>query len=82
MTPAEPLVAVEADRLLKYREVAYMLGIPAAKVYELTAAGDLPSVMLPEMSRARRWRLSDVQAYLRSLPYAEPANPRRPPARA
>jgi excisionase family DNA binding protein len=79
----EPLLTVDVDRLLKYREVAYLLGIPTARVYALSDAGDLPSVMLPG-TRSRRWRLSDVQVYLKNLPAypvdATPAERRRPPA--
>jgi excisionase family DNA binding protein len=78
----QPLLTVDVDRLLKYREVAYLLGIPTARVYALSDAGDLPSVMLPG-TRSRRWRLSDVQVYLRSLPAypvdASASDRRRPP---
>jgi excisionase family DNA binding protein len=50
--------------LLKIPEVAENLGISRAKVYELMAAGDLPSV---KIGGCRRVRVEDLVAYVESL---------------
>jgi excisionase family DNA binding protein len=49
--------------LLKIPEVAENLGISRAKVYELMAAGDLPSV---KIGGCRRVRAVDLVAYVES----------------
>ena len=53
--------------LLKVPEVARSLGISRAKVYELIAAQDLPSV---KIDGCRRVRAADLRAFVSSLPSA------------
>ena len=50
--------------LMKIPEVAENLGLSRAKVYELMAAGDLPSV---KIGGCRRVRAADLIAYVESL---------------
>ena len=50
--------------LLKVPEVAASLGISRAKVYELMAAGSLPSV---KIDGCRRVRASDLKGYVDGL---------------
>lgn len=59
--PAEP------DRLLTAVEAAEVLGIGRSKLYELVARGAVQSVKL---DRCRRFRRSDLDRYIRSLPVA------------
>jgi excisionase family DNA binding protein len=53
--------------LLKVPEVAQRLGISRAKVYELFAQGQLPSV---KIGGCRRVRAQDLAAYVNDLPTA------------
>lgn len=50
--------------LLKVEEVGTELGLGRSKVYELIAAGELPSV---QIGRARRVRREDLETYVRLL---------------
>ena len=59
--PAEP------DCLLTAVEAAEVLGIGRSKLYELVARGVVQSVKL---DRCRRFRRSDLDRYIRSLPVA------------
>lgn len=58
---------VEPDRLLTAVEAAEVLGIGRSKLYELVARGAVQSVKL---DRCRRFRRSDLDRYIRSLPVA------------
>ena len=62
---AEPLT--EPDCLLTAVEAAKVLGIGRSKLYELVARGAVQSVKL---DRCRRFRRSDLDRYIRSLPVA------------
>jgi excisionase family DNA binding protein len=53
--------------LLTVPEVAQCLGISRAKVYELISAGALTSV---KIDGCRRVRVTDLRAYVTSLPSA------------
>ena len=53
--------------LLKVPEVAQRLGISRAKVYELIAGGQLPSV---KIGGCRRVRSRDLAAFVNDLPTA------------
>ena len=57
----------EPDRLLTAIEAAEVLGIGRSKLYELVARGLVQSVKL---DRCRRFRRSDLDRYIRSLPVA------------
>lgn len=50
--------------LLKVEEVGTELGLGRSKVYELIAAGELPSV---HIGRALRVRREDLETYVRLL---------------
>ena len=65
--PAAPLVAREPDRLLTAVEAAAVLGIGRSKLYELMARGVISSV---KVDRCRRFRQSDVDRFISSLPIA------------
>ena len=52
-------------QLLRVPEVATQLGISRAKVYELMAAGRIPSV---KIDGCRRVRSSDLDTYIGALP--------------
>lgn len=58
---------VERDHLLTAIEAAAVLGIGRSKLYELVARGAVQSVKL---DRCRRFRRSDLDCYIRSLPVA------------
>jgi excisionase family DNA binding protein len=51
-------------KLLRPREVAFLLGLGRTKVYELMDTGELPSVRI---GTARRIPVHAVEAYLGSL---------------
>jgi len=57
----------ELDHLLTAVEAAAVLGIGRSKLYELVARGAVRSVKL---DRCRRFRRSDLDRYIRSLPVA------------
>ena len=57
----------EPDHLLTAVEAAAVLGIGRSKLYELVARGAVRSVKL---DRCRRFRRSDLDTYIRSLPVA------------
>jgi excisionase family DNA binding protein len=57
----------EPDCLLTAVEAASILGIGRSKLYELVARGAVRSVKL---DRCRRFRRSDLDSYIRSLPVA------------
>ena len=57
----------EPDHLLTAVEAAAVLGIGRSKLYELVARGAVRSVKL---DRCRRFRRSDLDRYIRSLPVA------------
>ena len=63
----EPAQPAEPDRLLTAAEAAEVLGIGRSKLYELVARGAVQSVKL---DRCRRFRRSDLDHYIRSLPVA------------
>lgn len=65
--PAASLVAREPDRLLTAAEAAALLGIGRSKLYELMARGAIASV---KVDRCRRFRQSDVDRFISSLPVA------------
>ena len=57
----------EPDRLLTASEAAALLGIGRSKLYELMARGVITSV---KVDRCRRFRRSDVDLFIKSLPVA------------
>ena len=57
----------EPDRLLTATEAAALLGIGRSKLYELMARGAITSV---KVDRCRRFRQSDVDRFINSLPVA------------
>jgi excisionase family DNA binding protein len=57
----------EPDRLLTAVEAAAVLGIGRSKLYELMARGAITSV---KVDRCRRFRQSDVDRFISSLPVA------------
>lgn len=57
-------VPSEFDTLLTDREVAARLGCSSRTVRRLSASGELPGFRLRNL---RRWRASDVAAYLETL---------------
>jgi excisionase family DNA binding protein len=57
----------EPDHLLTAVEAAAVLGIGRSKLYELVARGAVQSVKL---DRCRRFRRSDLDRYISSLPIA------------
>jgi excisionase family DNA binding protein len=57
----------EPDRLLTVAEAAAVLGLGRSKLYELMARGAIHSV---KVDRCRRFRRSDLDRYIRSLPAA------------
>jgi excisionase family DNA binding protein len=59
--------ATDPDHLLTAVEAAAVLGIGRSKLYELVARGAVRSVKL---DRCRRFRRSDLDTYIRSLPVA------------
>ncbi len=52
------------DRLLEAKEVADLLAVPIGWVREHTRSGAIPSI---ELGRYRRYRRSDIDAWLESL---------------
>jgi excisionase family DNA binding protein len=52
--------ATTVQRLYSVRDVAYQLGVQPARVRELVASGQLPSVRLTPQGR-HRFRLEDVE---------------------
>ena len=63
----QPMQAAEPDHLLTAVEAAEVLGIGRSKLYELVGRGVVQSVKL---DRCRRFRRSDLDHYIRSLPVA------------
>lgn len=64
---AAPTQRREPDCLLTAVQAAEVLGIGRSKLYELVARGAVQSVKL---DRCRRFRRSDLDRYIRSLPVA------------
>lgn len=58
-------VAADAPILLRYREVADLLGVSLSAVEVMVARGDLPVVHIGKCARVRR---ADLDAYVASLP--------------
>ncbi len=54
------VAATPPARLLRLREVASVLGVSPARVRELVASGDLPSIRLGEQGW-HRFRAEDVE---------------------
>ena len=65
------------DRLLTAAELAQVLGLSRKTVVSRDPR-TLPQAVLLPGSRGRRWRESDVQAWLSGLPQALPATPTVP----
>ena len=55
--------------LLRIRDVAGMLSMSESATYDLVYKGELPSVYI---GSARRVRMSDLEAYIASLPNNSP----------
>lgn len=51
------------DRLLKRQEVEQMLGFKRSALYDHIGKGTLPKPV--KIGNASRWRLSDVQTYIK-----------------
>lgn len=54
------------DRLLRMRDVAAMVSLSAARIYQLIAAGKFPKQHY--IGAASRWKQSEVQAWIAGLP--------------
>ena len=54
--------------LLKVDQVAEMLNVSRRMVYDLSTAGDLPSVVIDcgRQRPTKRWRLVDVEAFIQT----------------
>lgn len=59
------------DRLLNCRELAQILGYSHKTIQNMRPEQLPPAVLLPGRVRGRKWRESDVQAFLVALPKAE-----------
>ena len=56
------------DRLLRIREVCLQTGLSRTYLYQLMASGKAPRPVM--LGRARRWKESEVQEFIASLPRA------------
>lgn len=58
------------EKLLTVKEVGAMIGLKTSSVYKMVSTGELPK---PRRlgQRNSRWLLSEIKAYIESLPEAE-----------
>lgn len=59
--------SIGIDALLTAKEVGTILGVNANRVCDLVAQGDLVAVCIPPSSM-RKFRISDLNTYIASLP--------------
>ena len=55
----------QPDRLLSVRDVAQRLSLCARSVWKMAAKGELPPPL--HLGGSRRWRESDISAYIERL---------------
>lgn len=53
------------DRLLTFREVCKILGVPVSTFYRGVREGRFPNWTVKVSKRGRRWRSSDIQQWIR-----------------
>ena len=58
-----------SERLLDYREVGRRLGVCRTQIWRMIHDGQLPEPL--RMGRLRRWRESDIDAWIRDLAAAQ-----------
>ena len=63
--------SIGIDALLTAKEVSTILGVNTNRVGDLVASGDLVAVMVPP-STMRKFRISDLNRYIASLPVCPP----------
>jgi predicted DNA-binding transcriptional regulator AlpA len=68
MTQRKSEQPIESDRLLTARQVGELLGVSETSVIRSDGREGFPQSVQVLPLRARRWKLSDVLAYIESLP--------------